>query len=707
MATGGETITAGRGPGRDDERDDGRADEDAGEGAPTDGGPGRRLRDLDRRERGIGIGLAVVVAVPFALAAVQAVRDGWFPIGDDGTMLTVARQVFTAHPPLTGETGSFDKYGIQAFHPGPLVYYVLAPFVKVLGGATGLLVGAATVSVLAVLATGYAALRANGARAALWAWTVALAMVWSLGGTAYVYRPFKAVSAVLVILAFLHLSAAVASGRSTLLPLWVLAASYPSAASIRYVPPIAVVVLATLGVVLVTRWAATASSVGDEPPADGGRRAIAADRARAVLDLSVPERRALTWSGVVVVLCWWAPAYDALTNRGGNLVQLYRGGRAATGATEGLRVAVAEVARALVLDPMMHLADYQSRRGPYLLAMGVLVVVGVVLLVVGRRRLTRRHWAHAVVAAAALAGITASLAAAPSDEGFGAYQILGAVPVGAFALFTLGLVAAAVLGPRLSGRVPAPAWVMPAVVVVLAVVIAVPGPIDDAREDYPWGYAATQELIHEAAPHLQADSYWNFWLVGGRTTPAIFVGLKAGLETEGVDTGRNSRAPGLGDPSGPDTRIAAGDVLVMPSMLTPPGDDWTAVATYEPEGRSEAAADQSAQELLDFARETDPRPLDALVGGLPRILCPGLAASPSGYSLDACPAAQEVLAADNPIAELTPAEVALVYLVQFGDITTLPVLEGPEPPAELLDRARASWDDVPLTVWRHEGAPTG
>src|SRR5205085_9478068 len=121
--------------------------------------------------------------------------------------------------------------GVHAFHPGPLVYYVLAPFVALLGGSLGLLVGAAVVSATSVVLIGYVALRTAGPPVALWAWLTTLLMCWSLGGTAYVYRPFKTVSSVLVILLFLHLCAAIASGRSTLLPLWVLAASYPMAAS--------------------------------------------------------------------------------------------------------------------------------------------------------------------------------------------------------------------------------------------------------------------------------------------------------------------------------------------------------------------------------------------------------------------------------------------------------------------------------------------
>ena len=666
-------------------------------GASTRLGGGCRWRDLSPRQRTTAALVAVVVALPFLVAALQALADGWFPIGDDGTMLTVARQVFTAHPPLTGETGSFDKYGVQAFHPGPLVYYVLAPFVAVLGGAAGLLLGAAFVSMVAIVTTGYVALRAWGPGAALWAWTTALLMVWSLGGTAYLYRPFKAVSALLVILCFLHVSAALAAGRSTLLPIWVLAASYPAAASVRYAAPVAVVAAATVACVLVARWHRSAPGRAGETAAatDGG----IGHRLRRMAALDHDERRSLLIAALLAALCWWAPAYEALSNRGGNLRQLYRGGRAATGATDGVATALGEFARAVVFHPMMTVADHAASTAPYVGAAVIIGVGAVILVVVRRRRLARRHWAAVVVAATAVAAILASLAAAPADEGFGAYQILGAAPVGAFAIFTSGLLLGVAVGDRRRVSAPLVLRLGTATVILLVVVVAVPGPIDDSREDYPWGFAATRELIDEAAPHLQSDSYWNFWLVGGRTTPAVFVGLKAGLEAEGVATGLNARAPGLGDPTGPDPRTPSGNVLVMPSMLPDPGDDWTAIATYDPPGRSDTEAARTAEALVDFARDTHPEPSDALAQGLPRILCPGLADEPSGYTLEACPAAQEVLAADNPIAELPPAVVALVYLVQFGDITSLPLFDGAEPPSELLEAARESWDDVPLTVY--------
>ena len=93
---------------------------------------------------------------------------------------------------------------------------------------------------------------------------------------------------------------------------------------------------------------------------------------------------------------------------------------------------------------------------------------------------------------------------------------------------------------------------------------------------------------------------------------------------------------------------------------------------------------------------TNPQPLDAFAGSLPRILCPDLAVS--GFQ-GPCPEAEEALASDNPVAELSPGVVALVYLVQFGEDSQFPVIDGEKPPQELLDEAADSWDNLPLSVY--------
>jgi hypothetical protein len=239
--------------------------------------------------------------------------------------------------------------------------------------------------------------------------------------------------------------------------------------------------------------------------------------------------------------------------------------------------------------------------------------------------------------------------------------------------------------------------VAPAAVLGLVLVVAVPGPVRGSAELYPWAFEATHHLVDDAAPDLQADGTWSIYLVGGRSTPPVFVGLRAGLEDQGVDTGVDAGAPGLGtdEPGAP-----AGQIVLMPSFLAGPGADWTAAATYEPGDRDDDAAAEVADQLAAFARDTRPELLPSLAGALPALLCPALAADPAGFGGD-CPAAQEVLAAPNPVAELDPGLVALAYLVRFGEDTQVPVIEGPAPPADVLDEAARWWDDIPLTVWAH------
>lgn len=189
---------------------------------PTHSG-GRRLRDLSRNQRRGAVILGTVMGLPSLVAAGAARLDGWIPVGDEGVMAGAARQVFSATPPLTGEPTSAGKYGVTAFHPGPFPYELLAPFVWLLGAAVGMLLATALLSMVCMELIGYVSLRMHGPRAAVWAWATAAAMSLSLGGTAYLYRPFKSVAAVLPILLMLHVGAALLAGRLTFLPIWVFA----------------------------------------------------------------------------------------------------------------------------------------------------------------------------------------------------------------------------------------------------------------------------------------------------------------------------------------------------------------------------------------------------------------------------------------------------------------------------------------------------
>lgn len=680
-SAGGDTVTVEVG----DQTTEGRR-------APTGLLTPSRLRDLPTRQRWWLLGLAALVTAPFVVAAFQAQADGWYPTGDNGTMLTVARQVFTHDTPLTGEVASGTRYGAHPFHPGPAVYYVLAPFVEVFGGTWGMLLGAAFVSVGALLVSGYAALRAAGPAAAVLAWLTALSMVVSLGGTAFLYPPFKTTLSLLVMVACFHLCAALLAGRSSLLPLWAFAVTFPTAATMRYALPVAAVAGATVLAIVGRRWWRARL----EAPDDHDGRPGPLDALVTALRPNGPEKRSLAIAAVVVAVCWWGPVWDVVTNGGGNVRELYRASRAASEQVDGFGQALGQQAKALLFDPVQSAAQFHTSSAPYLAGSALLLTGIVALVVVSRHRLGRPQWAYLFVAASALLAMLAAMATTPSDEGFGVYRTLGSAPTAAIVLFAGLLVAGVTASPHLVGRRRAVSAVGVGALAAMVIAVAVPGPIDAGTEQYPFAFRATRTLVDQAAPEMVSDGRWATWVIGGRTTPTIFVGFKAGLEANGIDTGVDAGAPGFGADDGRDPKPPAGTVIVTATELPAPTGDWQEVATYQPPNRSTEDARAVADELLAFAEETRPLPLGAFTNTVPRILCPELAASAFEGP---CPAAEAVLASDNPVAALPAEAVALVYLVQFGDDTQFPVIDGSRPPDDLLDRAASLWDDLPLSAY--------
>lgn len=76
----------------------------------------------------LAVGVALLVAVVFvALAGLRP----YVPLGDHALLELGVRRVLDGHPP---EVGPFSRYGW--FHPGPAIYYVLAPGYLLTGGAS-------------------------------------------------------------------------------------------------------------------------------------------------------------------------------------------------------------------------------------------------------------------------------------------------------------------------------------------------------------------------------------------------------------------------------------------------------------------------------------------------------------------------------------------------------------------------------------------
>ena len=82
--------------------------------------------------------LLALTLAPLLVAVLHAWRAGWVPIGDHGLIELRAADVLTAdHPWLGTWTSASLSAGTDLNNPGPLLFDLLAPFVKVLGGSAG------------------------------------------------------------------------------------------------------------------------------------------------------------------------------------------------------------------------------------------------------------------------------------------------------------------------------------------------------------------------------------------------------------------------------------------------------------------------------------------------------------------------------------------------------------------------------------------
>ena len=83
-----------------------------------------------------GVALWLGVWAPFLIVAAVRTRIHWFPIQDQAVLDMRVRDLIRGRDvPLVG---AFSRFGWS--HPGPIWFYVLAPF-RAIGGSDGLLAG--------------------------------------------------------------------------------------------------------------------------------------------------------------------------------------------------------------------------------------------------------------------------------------------------------------------------------------------------------------------------------------------------------------------------------------------------------------------------------------------------------------------------------------------------------------------------------------
>lgn len=204
----------------------------------------RRPTALEPRPRG-GLAvsaLAAVVALPFIVAVVRALADGWRAVGDNGNFLIRSRDVLTSHHPLLGTWSSASlPLGEDVNHPGPLLFDVFALPAKV-GGSAGLAVGVVLLHLACVAAIALFAWRAGGLRLAAASLAATAALAWTMGSE-LLYDPWNPHVLLFPFLLLLVLTVAMATGDTAALPVGVAVASLVVQTHLSYAllaPPLVV-----------------------------------------------------------------------------------------------------------------------------------------------------------------------------------------------------------------------------------------------------------------------------------------------------------------------------------------------------------------------------------------------------------------------------------------------------------------------------------
>lgn len=223
--------------------------------------------------------LVAVTLLPLAVALVSLVGATWHPIGDAAIELLRIGEVGTRDTPLVGQ---YSRFGWD--HPGPMLFYVLAPF-RVLFGDTGVLFGAGVLNGVVIAGTLTVARRRGGLALAAITSVVLLLLVAGLG-TDLLVDPWNPWVAITPFLLYVFLAWSVVDGDTVALPWMALVGSWAVQAHAGYAP-----LVTGLGLLAVA-WVVTS------------RRA----HPRLV-------RHSVVAAGVATV-CWALPLWDQLFGSG-------------------------------------------------------------------------------------------------------------------------------------------------------------------------------------------------------------------------------------------------------------------------------------------------------------------------------------------------------------------------------------------------------
>ena len=418
-----------------------------------------------RTRDGVAVALlAAIVGLPFVVATVRALSDGWLAVGDNGNFLIRSRDVLTAHHPLLGTWSSASiPLGENVNHPGPLLFDLFAIPAK-LGGSGGLVVGVLLLHLACIGLVALFGLRIGGLRVAAAALAATAALAWTMGSQ-LLFDPWQPHTLLFPVLLLLVLVVAMAAGDTVALPVAAAVASLVVQTHLSYtllVPPLCAYGLA---------W-------------------LIHRRRRDVV-------RPAIVAGIVLLVAWSQPIADQLAGEGnlGTLIGGIGSSGESIGASLGLRVASDVVAvppwwardsfaRAIrvpagqgpLVGERPNIAGLPSTTTALLALLGVVALLVLAWWITGRRRDPRARVAVAAGAVALAVGLAVTVTLPVGGVGVPPHQVRYLWPL---ALFVTAVVALALV-PRQRAR---PAFALAAVALALLTLPTYDvqqGPNDDA-----------------------------------------------------------------------------------------------------------------------------------------------------------------------------------------------------------------------------------
>lgn len=496
--------------------------------------------------------LCAVATVPFAEALVTW-RAGWLPVGDNANLAIRAQDVGTTATPLLGMPsglGAFTSGVASTTHPGPLVFWVLGPWVRLFGnGPVPVLLGAAVVAAAASVGFVWCGRLLAGRWGVVTSASMVVIIYAYAQATVNLSAPLNPVMALLPALAALAAAAAFDSGERRALFVLVPAASLAAQADSIYV-----ITMAGVAVFILLR---------EVPRRIHGR--VGPIRRRHTL---------ITFASCGVL--WAGPIIDVLAHAGGNVRATYDA--AAVAKMEPLGWAASVGTLGAVVHPVGWLRWSPPAPAPG--GPGIWVAIGAGAVIIGaavRRAAKQSHGRSLVwISGIAILTLVASQWFTPAAAGRDSFYLLPVVLVGAFVWFAVASVA------RVPDVVRSP---RARAVVCLVVLLVGAGPLSSEftrRQFVQPGTAAVVPMAKQVAARLGRGRY-ELVSAGGPNGQSLLRGVGFRLEEKGFDTRYSDDQVGyvgsrrtVGSAPGPVDAL----VLTRELAVRPPG--WTRVAAYRP-----------------------------------------------------------------------------------------------------------------------------